>query len=443
MQYKDNCPEHTRRRNYICLSTECAYNNQSICVLCVKKNHRKCSDQDLLTLGEFVLFSVQKLQIEFKEQKLREDFPQSKSFIEFKEQKPIKRKSGSKKDKQTQNKERSLEEILDSRIKSSVKTLWKSFLKTEKEAITESHHLSDLRLERIDQLKKAFKINLDLENKILEVEPRNSNKIAKFSAVSKFLKHRFIRKFMGIRDELLEFRLRPIGCDLIPNFLISSLLASKNIEADKLNPKAILVQAKVNQPWRNLNGDLKQLGMISLPVNKCLIQIEIRNLNFNSSNLEILLFNEKGFNYWSKKLKFADAQNFKDVPCIAKLELKISPGSKFGEVCEKSQQEKSLEMAINGCKRIVKKVGLFLQVDKSARQFSLKAMDTSTLISKVFGNEVAGGKGNYWYISVWVYLGRLSLCLYMKSSILFYLFLASFDEFRTPYRESDYEINLV
>ena len=354
MEDEKICKDHDRHKRYVCLSDNCNSLKEFLCVICVKSNHSNCNDNELLSIGQFVLGAVEKIHINNKK-KIKENC-KKEEFLFFKS-KDIEDNKKSKED--------NFEDAIDKKIESWMNKIKSNFLDLRQEALEEKEIINKIRLDNFDEIKKFCEINFDLESKKLFIKTKNSNKISKFLSVSNFLKKDFKYKFESTKKQLIKFEALTKN-NPFPLFLTPLL------QEHKINNNIIELKKDDKKNWENENGFIHQIGLINLPFVKCSFFLEIQNLNFKSNNIDLLVLNEECFNFWSKKLKFNEKYNFRKMPCLAKFSFCLEEFSKFKLFCENHTIRKSLKMSYKGCQKIVNKIKLAVDLDLKKQKLYIK-----------------------------------------------------------------------
>lgn len=363
MQENQICELHDRHKRYVCLSSICTNPKKYLCVLCIKCSHSSCPDDEILSIGQFIFGAVQSFQ-NITKNKLKND-SKNEDFLFFKAQKQY---NATKVNEEKKN----FESLIDDKINFFIKKLRNNFLEIREDALKEKEIIQKIKLENIDDFRKFCNLSFDLKEKKLHVSVKNSNKISKFIAVSNFLKNDFTPKFYKTKNELLQFNLKQKTQQL--SFISTSLLQTNT----KISKFTEFYNDKLKS-WYNENGLIHQINLISIPLKKCSFIFEIENLNFKSNNMDILILNEKGYDFWSKKLKFNEKYNFQTLPCLGKFPFNLEQLSNFKYYCEDFPFKKSLEMSVKGCQKVLEKICVVVQLDLS---------DKSLLILKPNGDVI-------------------------------------------------------
>ena len=384
-----------------------------VCVICVKEYHRSCHDQDLLSLQEFYGFSDKQIKMDLVNNKLNRGSlfntksSQTKNNVQQWEscksnapkilteqnqnQNIPKKKNHKKKNTNTSvnncKQQRSLDSILDSRIKITLDLIASTFLKAQNEAVMQKHKLNFFRLENIDKFRTDYKINVNTTNKTIEIEASDINKISRFTEMASFLKNGFEKNFQTQRSKLLQFTSDKLESDFT-NIIQTALIELTT----KPQISLIEIKAQPNSPWRSENGKLSQVIMFLDPLQKVLAEVQISNVYLkNSKNVEFLIMNKDGFNFWSKKLKFNINSTFSTIPCVAKVDLDLSKGGAISEHCQRYKQSISTQNSNAVSRKLLHKINIFFKFSKKQNKIGLYTYDNEELVSDILFKEQSAG----------------------------------------------------
>ena len=378
----------------------CLHRASPVCVICIKESHRSCDDLDLLSLQEFYRFCEKQIEVDLSNNKYNRanmlNTKQSKNCkgndatnMSEENQKWEKKNSIEDINTSTNNckQRRDLNSILDSRIKMTLDLISSTFLKAQKQAVMQNEQLNTLRLEKIDDFKRDYKIKIDTTKKIIEIESSDTNKISRFLGMATFLKNNFDKNFQTQGPKLLQFT----SDDLKIN--IAKIIQSSLIDlTTKPDINLIEAKAKANNPWRGVKGKLSQVIMFAEPLSKVLAEIQISNLHLkNSKNIEFLVMNKDGFDFWSKKLKNSKDFTFSAIPCIAKIDLDFSKGNIVSEYCNGLKQITSIEYSLAGSNKLIKKMNMFFRFSKKENKIGLYTYDNEEIVSDRLCKEQSAG----------------------------------------------------
>jgi hypothetical protein len=269
-----------------------------------------------------------------------------------------------------------MENNLDDIIRNRLKSIQETVLSLQQEAIKENTSIDELSLENIDYIKRKCHMKLDRKNKKLELKFKHSNKIQEYLLLSRFLHLFFDKQLKESRKDLMKFKESQKSVKKRP------IDKSKNLDSKYFTSMdCISIYSKKNVIWKNENGHLNQMMMLSHPIESGLIELHVSNLNFNCTNLEILIMNRVSYDYWKKKVKFSSNENFDDVPCIAKIDFDLRKSHELVDYCKQEKETESMEMSINGCKRQIKSKSIIVHFEKKNQQVHIWNLNNNLLCS--------------------------------------------------------------
>ena len=363
------CPFHSKKLSHICVSPLCAERGRSACVICIKRLHKNCQDEHIFGLEEFYESSKASLQRDVAQFNNKRE-ALKRPFIAVDA-----RKAGDFQ-KETKEDSNSLERLVDENIREGLKKMQKKVFLLQKEAMKESNEFANMTLKNIDYLKKKCNIKLDKKKKKIILTPKNSNKVQEFLILHEFLRSHFERKFAASRAKLLSFKRSS------PKFKVDCFKHSKLLNAEfSAKHNTLKIKSKKNSLWRNKNGKMNQLLLLTKPIQSALVEVGIRNLNLASHNLEILILNQPSIDFWMKKLNDSN-ELFREIPSLAKADFDLRKSHKLAEFCREGREKDSLEMSVNGCRKIVESCSLMSRIDKNEKCFHVWKINTQPLICK-------------------------------------------------------------
>ena len=341
-------------------------------MICIKKQHKLCEDESILDIRTFCKAAEgkikrdivsrpgtlkQKLKVPFINTEIREISVSRKEETETHEQEM-----------------KSLDQKLNQYIKIGLRKMQEQVFELQKQAMKENNQLEGMSLETIDYIKKKCHIKLDRENKKLELKFKNSNKIQEYLLLNKFLKFDFDLKFKTCREKLMKFQL----CSEIKQFkdFTSSPFLTTNFEESSAS---LSVTALKNSHWRNKKGRFNQMVLFTKPVTSCLFEIHLQNLSYKSTNAEILVLNQCSFDYWSKRIKFNQEENFQEIPCLEKVDFDLRKSHPVAKICKENREIRSLEMSIGGCRRLAERASFIVNLNQKKAELFVWDMNTELL----------------------------------------------------------------
>lgn len=333
-------------------------------MICIKNEHSTCADRDILDSASFYNSAQSSIRGGLassgseRRESLRRPFigrmaPDPESW------------------KQTIGE---MERRLDSKITAGLKTLQEGVFRLQSQAIRENNEMGKIRLADIDYIKKKCHIKVDRQNRRLELKFRHSNKIQEYMLLSRFLNKFFEKKFAATRPQLMCFNAPARDISLAglqkSQFLDAQFTATNN---------CLNVKAKKNSVWYNEQGRFNQCVLLSRPVRSALFELHVRNLSFNSTNLEVLFLNQASYDFWKKRVKLDSNEGFRDVPSLARVDFDLRRSHPVASFCRDNRELQSLEMSIGGCQRLIERASVMCSVDRPNQAVRVCGLNTLSL----------------------------------------------------------------
>ena len=139
------------------------------------------------------------------------------------------------------------------------------------------------------------------------------------------------------------------------------------------------IQSKKNSVWKNAKGRFNQMVILTKPIKSLLLEVQLKYLNFASRNVEIVLLNDLGFDFWMKRIKNSNEEDFTDIPSITKLDFGLRNSNAIQKFCKEHFSVQSLEKSIQGCQRVIKECTLMCNIDRDQEQMVLLKPNTEVL----------------------------------------------------------------
>ena len=249
-----------------------------------------------------------------------------------------------------------------------------NFLQNLGQAETEFAQIQNMQLSNLDFLKRHCNINLNLATKQIQVNPKKTSQIVKFLALSKYLKRGILSKFTLQRRSLLTFQ-RRIGASPLDKIISSSRLSLLK----KPDHHGLCLKAKPMTSWEHQDGQVCQMAVLNQGLDHMLLEMEIRNLHLDSPNLEILLLNKTGLDFWAKRLKFNNEEDFTDTPALGRIRLDLRSDSKLQAYLQGARRNSKMEYLMNRSQSVVERAKFLLRFERNA--LCLLGIDGETISS--------------------------------------------------------------